>query len=258
MKKRKILYIYTDKNDIIQRIETFSIDVRFTEHLVPEDQESEFLELKKQWDLAYGYKPATILMSEDGIYKPKRIIHVYFYKETFVLKCISPVMLKEYDDNETLAHGIAEITSLINGFIAGKKNLAHYKVEQNGILLDFIERKIQQDVSFKEVSLLKNSKIDFIKRGREIELRYNRKKKELLIHCIDVLPMTSIMLYFTKKHDRTVLYQSIEATLYKGTELIEDINLPKNFDVYSSLSTKYRFLYKEENGKRKSYKNVNK
>ena len=110
----------------------------------------------------------------------------------------------------------------------------------------------------KKVALIQSSKIEFIKKGNEIVLLYNRKKKALLVQCIDNLLIKSILFHFTKENDRTILYQSVMVKLIKGEGLVSDLTLPENFDIYSPFSTKYKFSYKEENEKRKSHKNINK
>jgi len=243
MKKRKLIYVYTNEMDIIQRIETSSIDVPFNEYLIPEDQGSEFLELKEQWDLAYGHKPATILLLEDGKYKPKKIIYVYFHKKSFILKCISPVLLEEYDNDKELNQGIAEMSSLVDDFIAGKKNLIHYKVEQKDILVEFVEREIHQTIVFKEIDLLKASRISFIKYDSWVDIKYNRKKKEIIIYRKGELGIDG--LYFTKKNDRTVLLLFLEVEYNPRYVEFKNVGLPKEFDIYCFKQEENRFSYKE-------------
>lgn len=252
MKNRKFLYIYTDQDEMIQEIKTSAKDkAELNEYLIPVDQGEEFLALKEKWNQAYGYKEPHILLSNDGQFCPQEVMYVYYEKKKNTIKSIGSATQEYLDKDKNLIQGKTKRTPLIDGFM-DKKPFHNYKVKEGSPLLEFVEQDLNQEVEFKDMQLLKRSKIDFIEKGREIELRYDRKRKELLVHSVYKLPSSSIWLHFTKKNDRTVLYHSVNVKLEGETTLISNIDLPETFDVYSPLHNEHKFLYKEENGKRRN------
>lgn len=251
MKTRKFFYVYTDENTLIKNIELDKKEYpSLVEYQLPIDQGESFLNLKREWDS--GAYRKTYVLARGGErymtfgYFPKGITYVYYEKKKKTIKCISPVLTDEYKDNKLITHGMVAFDSLVENFVSGEMSLTRYEIKETKPLLEFVKIDILQEIELSDIQLLKSYKINFVEEGREIELRYNRKRKELIIHCVYKLPISIIFLHFTKKDDRTILYQSINGKFENNTILISEVDLPIDFDVYSSFDIEYKFLYMEE------------
>ena len=243
MKNGKFLYIYVDQDEIIKEIETSAKDFpELIEYLLPIDQGKDFLALKEKWAHSYSYRAPYILTSEDGQLSSKEVIYVYYEKRKKTIKSISAIPQDYLDKNDNLIRGRAERTELTDGFM-DKKPFHNYRIEEDKPLLQFIEYVVSLDDDLKDISLLRNSKIEFVTQDPWVRITYNRKRKEIEISRIGDLGVGE--LYFSKKHDVTTLYTCIKVEYEPKTSSFKNVVLPEEFDVYNLRDEQNRFSYEE-------------
>lgn len=243
MKNSKFLYIYTDQDKMIKEIATSIKDMsELNEYLIPINQGTEFLALKEKWNQSYGYRSPHILLSDDGKYYAKEIVYVYYEKRKNVIKSISSTTQDYLDNNSELLRGMAKRSSLTDSFM-DKKPFHNYKVKVENSLLEFIENIVSLDDTLKDVSLLKDFKIEFVKQDSWVKIIYNRKRKEIEISRLNDLGIGE--LYFSKKNDSTILYTSIKVEYEPKKAKFRNIILPTEFDIYNLRDERNRFSYEE-------------
>jgi len=102
---------------------------------------------------------------------------------------------------------------------------------------------IEYKFSYREGGRKKTHKINFISEDPWVELKYNRKKNEFIIIRNGELGVGE--LYFTKKNDRTILYNKLKIEYEPPKTKFENFVLPNEFDIYCLREEQNRFSYKE-------------
>lgn len=243
------LFLYMDSNGLVSHASHEIIEIKEHDRFsIPINNDLSVLEIYQLSDIdtkLYGRK-FKLDQDENGQYFLRNIFYIYYFDRERIIS-LNPKQNENFDRDNNIKCRIIIEDENIKKIQNGKKSLSCFTVQEKGKNYAVLEEKVYKS----DLWLVKNiSRFKLNLSTEEADHVFIYDKKEHLISIkVNANFQTEFFWYFiTKKNDPTIVYYTANEIKRSKDGFIHMLNvpkLPKKFDIYSSLSAKNDYNFKE-------------
>lgn len=174
-------------------------------------------------------------------------VTIYYHHDgTIECMCIGPSgSLNEYDIRVDLIKGYIKYDDDIQKIKDRKASLSNFIIENVDANTIKLGKRIQNIL--RKADSINNYKVEFTDKDYSILIEYNKTKNTLKIKNTKNI-IAKLYLWFTLKNDPTILVlpiNDLKLVIDIPEVILENVKLPKEFDLYCNMNKNFNFGYRE-------------